>query len=181
MGLNIAGIAINKSYKEDVSTIESMLGHQLLFEKEVPFEEACESFKEDSYCDIYFSENSTFILCDMERAGFEFILEEQDVFSFVLSEMTMTFCINYVKNGKLVRTIVEAEDELHEDEGTPLEFEKTEDDKSEIIYYLIEKTIGKSFDDIDLEATCKRYTFQSLQQSDTTETNGSKKPWWKFW
>ncbi|MEM6685456.1 MAG: hypothetical protein AAF617_06635 [Bacteroidota bacterium] len=101
-------------------------------------------------------------------AAFEFYAEQNDVFSFVLSEMTMTFCINYVKNGTPRRTIIEAEGELHENVGTPFEIEQTEDDYSEVIYHLIEKTIGESFYDIDLEATCKRYTFQSLKQTSTT-------------
>ncbi|MEM6685455.1 MAG: hypothetical protein AAF617_06630 [Bacteroidota bacterium] len=70
MGLNIAGIAINTNYKEDISKLEIMFAQRLLFEKEVTFEEACESFKEDSYCDIYFSEKGTFILCDMENGCF---------------------------------------------------------------------------------------------------------------
>lgn len=88
------------------------------------FEETCESFKDDDYCDIYFSEKGTFVLLTMEKGGFDFYVENQDVFSFVLSEMTMTFCINYVKNGENIRSFMEAEDKIMENEGVPFDFEK---------------------------------------------------------
>ena len=160
MVLNISGIVIDKNYSENISELESIIGEKLIFQKEVMFEDACESFKEDGYCDIYFSKKGTFVLLAMEKGCFEFCSKNQDVFSFVLSEMTMTFCINYVKNGENIRTIMEAEDEIMENEGVPFEFEKDEDDNSEIIYHLIEKILGESFYEIEIDAKCLRYTFK---------------------
>jgi len=183
MGLNISGIVIDKNYSENISELESIIGEKLVFQKEVMFEDTCESFKEDGYCDIYFSKKGTFVLLTMEKGGFEFCAKNQDVFSFVLSEMTMTFCINYVKNGENIRTIMEAEDEIMENEGVPFEFEKDENDNSEIIYHLIEKTLGESFHEIELDAKCLRYTFKQEKQNTEpikqAETNN--KPWWKIW
>jgi len=186
MGLNISGIVIDKNYSDNLTELESIIGETLLFEKEVMFEETCESFKEDGYCDIYFSKKGTFVLLTMEKGGLDYYAKNQDVFSFVLSEMTMTFCINYVKNGNLLRTIMEAEDEILENEGTPFEFEKDEDDNSEIIYHLIEKTLGESFDEIELDAKCLRYSFKQIEKpakKATTNNNIAKeeKSWWKFW
>lgn len=187
MGLNISGLVIDKNYENNLTELESILGEKLVFEKEVAFEEATENWKEDSYCDVYFSENGTFVLLSMEVGGFEFYGKNQTAFSFVLSEMTMVFTVNYTKNNELVRTITETED-MHENEGVPFDFEKDEDDTSELIYHLIENTLGESFYDIDLEATCFRYTFkQDDSASDSPETNNrdasspASKPWWKFW
>lgn len=186
MGLNISGIVIDKNYSDNLSELESIIGEKLLFEKEVIFEDTCDSFKEDGYCDIFFSKKGTFVLLTMEKGGFEFYAKNQNVFSFVLSEMTMTFCINYVKNGENIRTIMEAEGEVMENEGVPFEFEKEEDDKAEIIYHLIEKTLGESFHEIELDAKCLRYSFIETEKSaekTSTENNTTKedKPWWEFW
>ena len=182
MGLNISGLIIDKNYTNRISDLESILGEKLIYEKDVIFEEAIESWKEDSYCDIYYSDKGTLVLLSMELGGFEFYAKNQNAFSFVLSEMTMMFSINYVKNGQLIRTIMETEDGIQENEGQPFEFEKNEDDNSEVIYHLFEKTLGESFDDIDLESKCVRYSFQSTGQSEDKEKmNNDKKPWWKIW
>ena len=50
--------------------------------------------------------------------------------------MTMMFCINYKKNNTLLRTIIEDNYEMLENEGAQLDFEKQDDDKSELIYHL---------------------------------------------
>ncbi len=74
-----------------------------------------------------------------------------------------------------------------ENEGIPFDFEKSEEDKSELIYHLIEKVLGESFHEIELDAKCLRYTFKQEEQKPKpkkqTETNNSqnKKPWWKIW
>ncbi|MDO7171477.1 hypothetical protein [Mariniflexile sp. AS56] len=183
MGLNISGIVIDKDYSENISELEAIIGEKLLFEKEVMFVDSCESFKEDGHCDIFYSEKGTFILLTMEKGGLEFYVKNQNIFSFVLSEMTMTFCINYVKNGKNIRTIIEAEDKIMENEGTPFDFEKNEDDKPELIYHLIEKTLGESFHEIALDAKCLRYTFKQEEFNAKTIKKAveNNKPWWKIW
>jgi len=186
MGLNISGLVIDKNYENNLSELESIIGQKLVFDKEVTFEEALESWKEDTYCDVYFSKNGTFVLLSMEIGGFDFYADNQTVFSFVLSETTMVFSINYTKNNELLRSIIES-DELNEDEGEPFDFEKNEDDKSELIYHLIEKTLGESFYDIDIDAKCFRYSFKENESNSISEKNkyelikNKKKPWWKFW
>jgi hypothetical protein len=179
MGFNISGLVIDRNYENDISELESIIGEKLVFEKEVIFEETLESWKEDSYCDIYFSKKGSLILLSMEIGGFEFFADNQTAFSFVLSEMSMTFTINYTKNNKLVRSIMVSEDMI-EDEGEPFEFETDDEDKSELIYQLIENTLGESFHEIDLEARCFRYSFKQEPQN-KSQTIAVKKAWWKFW
>lgn len=185
MGLNISGLVIDKNYENDLTELESIIGQKLIFEKEVTFEETLESWKEDTYCDVYFSKNGTFVLLSMEIGGFDFYAENQTAFSFVLSEMTMMFTVNYTKNNELLRSIMESED-MNEDEGTPFEFEKNEEDKSELIYHLTEKILGESFDDINMESKCFRFSFMqeskdSLENENIDSSSNERKPWWKFW
>lgn len=161
MGLNISGVIIDRNYKNNLAELETIIGQKLEFEKEIIFEEAIKSWKEEDYCDIYFSDDATFILLSMQTGGFDFYAKDQIVFSFVLSEMTMLFTVNYTQNGTLIRSITESE-EMSESEGEPFEFEKEYDDTSGLIYHLIEKTLQESFDDIDLETKCLRYSFEEM-------------------
>jgi hypothetical protein len=204
MGFNIAGLIIDKNLNDDLSSLEAILGEKLIFEKEVIFEEASENWKDDHYCDVYFSETGTLIFLAMERGGFEFYPKKQDAFSFVLSEMSMTFSINYVEKGVLIRSFIVAEDEVLQDEGELFDFETVEEDKSEVIYQLFEKTLGESFHEIDVEAKCYRYIFKPMNyvpdsiekeiedaieveqpikhnSKQTEEVAEKAKPWWKFW
>jgi len=180
MGFNISGLVINKNYKNDLSALEAILDEKLVLEKEVMFEEACESFKGDGYCDIYFSDKATFVLLAMERGGFEFYADGQEAFSFVLSEMTMTFCVNLSKNGELVRTLIETEDDQTDDFGEPLPIEEKAEDIPGLIYLLFEQTFGQDFFSIEPDSKCYRYTFGDAEEQSHFES-GDKKPWWKFW
>jgi len=175
MGYNISGLVIDKNYENDIEQIENILGEKLTFDKKVDFESGSENWKDDNYCDIYFSEKGTLIFISMERAA---------------SEMTMTFAVNYTDNCKIIRSFAETEDEVrHEEIGEKLDFEKTENDASELIHHLIEKTLDKKFWDIDLEEECYRYNFKSQTSENTPEKEEKiepdsikeRKPWWKFW
>ena len=187
MGYNISGLVIDKNYENNIEALETILGEKLIFSTKVDFESGSENWKEDNYCDIYFSEKGTLIFTSIDRAIAQFKIKKQKAFSFALSEMTMTFAVNYTENGNIVRSFAETEDEVrHQEVGEKLDFEKTESDPSELIYHLIEKTLGKKFWDIDLDENCYRYHFKSQNissEKDTTENNynTSKKPWWKFW
>ena len=72
MGYNISGLVIDKNYENDIEQIENILGEKLVFDKKVDFESGSENWKDDNYCDIYFSEKGTLIFISMERAAFEF-------------------------------------------------------------------------------------------------------------
>ena len=194
MGFNISGLVIDKNYENKILELQQILDCELTFDKEVNFEEASENWKSDKYCDIYFSEKGTLIFLSFEKSGFEFPVLNQTTLTFVLSEMSMTFSINYTENQKLLRTIVETEDSIYIDEGNPFPFEENESDKSELIYHLFEKTLGKSFWDIDLDEKCYRYYFKEIhnpfqnmenkletEQTVSEKNTNKQKTWWKLW
>lgn len=193
MGHNISGLVIDKNYKNDLKKLETILGEKLVFDKIVDFENGSENWKDDNYCDVYFSENGTLIFISMERAVVEFNINHQKAFSFALSEMTMTFAVNYTDNGEIIRSFAETEDEVrHQEIGKKLAFEENESDVSELIFHLIETTLGESFWDIDLEEKCFRYNFESDTTKKSSSENVKKastvdplikeeKPWWKLW
>ncbi len=84
MGLNISGLVIDKNYENNIAELESVIGQRLIFEKEVIFEETLESWKEDTYCDVYFSKNGTLVLVSMEIGGFDFYAVQKDNIPFCL-------------------------------------------------------------------------------------------------
>ena len=165
MGLNIAGLVIDKNYQNELTTLGEILNRTLVFEKEVPFEEAIESWKEDDYCDVFYTKMGTFVLLSGEVGINDHYAANQTAFSFVISESTMLFSVNYTKNDQLIRCILDSE-EMSEDEGTPFEFEKEDNSTENLIYHLIEQTLGKSFDEIELDATCYRYIFADNEDTD---------------
>jgi len=188
MGFNISGLVIDKNYENDIEKIGDILGEKLVFDEKVDFEIGSENWKDDNYCDIYFSEKGTLVFISMERAAFDFNIENQKAFSFVLSEMTMTFAVNYTDNEKMIRSFAETEDGVkHQEKGEKLTFENTESDVSELIHHLIEKTLGKTFWSIDVEEKCFRYKFvphapTKIVKTQSQSTSGKiRKAWWKFW
>lgn len=161
MGLNIAGFVIDKNYENDISELEDILSAKLNFKKEIVFEEAIRGWKNKKTCDIHFTLGGTLVFFAPEYSDLCLFKRNQNTLTFCLSEMAMIFIITYIENGKPIRAIMESEGITTENEGIPLEFEKIEDDKSELIYHLIEKILGISFFEIDNEAKCNRYDFKS--------------------
>lgn len=175
MGFNIAGLVIDRNYQNDLASLEQILDQKLVFEEEVNFTQASENWKESVYCDVYFTSRGTLVFLGMEAAAFEFPVAKQKTLSFVLSEMTMTFSVNYTRNKFVLRTMVETEGELVEDKGEPLDFEDTESDKSELIYHLMEEVLGESFWDVDQEAKCYRYALEALPKATDQEVQPETK------
>lgn len=165
MGLNISGLVIDKNYKNNLTELESVFEQKMIFEKEVDYEDAIENWKEEDYCDIFYSKNGTIIMLSMITGGFDFNVKDQTAFSFVLSEMTGMYCVNYTQNEELIRSIMETQEEYEED-GEPLDFESEDTSLEEFIYHLIEKTLGESFYNIPVDAKWERYSFQIMEDSD---------------
>lgn len=180
MGFNIAGLVINKNYQDDLASLENILNKKLVFEKEVDFEQGSENWKEGDYCDIYFTTDGTLVFLSMEQSAFEFLVPKQKTLSFVLSEMSMTFSINYTRNQYLIRSVVETEGEVVESKGDSLEFEDTESDKSELIYHLMEEVLGIRFWDIDYDEKCYRYNLESLSASEISNVEIDDKYTWEM-
>ncbi|NVK63242.1 MAG: hypothetical protein HWE22_01595 [Flavobacteriales bacterium] len=184
MGLNISGLVLNHNYKNDLEELALVLGEEFHKKEETTFGEGCESWKSDEYCDVYFSDIGTLVFLSMEKGGFEFCIDGRDTFSFVLSESTMMFCFNYTQNGQLIRSYFESDDEIQEDEGTPLEIERTEEDKSEVILHLVGEILGEEFYEIDMDAACTRFWLkepENVTAEAPHEKTSEQKAWWKFW
>lgn len=179
MGLNIAGLVIDKNYQNNLEELGEVLGEKLVFEKEVSIDEALEKWKKNHYCDVLFSEKGTIVFFSMDFCDSEFYIENQKALAFIRSDATSMYVIYYTKHGEFIRGIFDNNGEIIEDEGEPLEIESEEADVYELTEHLFEETIGHAFDDMDFEATCYRYSFEGKEEA--PEVILDKKPWWKFW
>src|SRR5690554_6754944 len=96
-------------------------------------------------------------------------LLNQTTLTYAISETSMTFCFHYCENGKFRRSKAEAEGKELRGEGERLDIEYTPTEISEIIWELIDKTIGERFMDIDLGA--KAYRYRLLKKENATLNN----------
>ena len=160
MGFNISGIAINKNYKNNFEQLEKELGWKLIKHGELDFESASSNWKEDEFCDVYFTKNGTLLFISMDRCETNFCLQHNNVLTFVLSETSMAFKVGYTEKGVEKRKIVEVDDIRMVDKGEVLQAEMNTEDTSEIIWNLIEEIIGKRFWDIEFDDKALRYMFR---------------------
>lgn len=85
----------------------------------------------------------------------------------------MAFCFHYCENGKIRRSRAEAEGKELPGEGERLDIEYTPIDISEIIWELIDKTIGQGFMEIDLSDKAYRYRLIRAENIPTENRNNS--------
>lgn len=157
MGFNIAGIVVNKNYENEITELGQKLGFNFSFEKEIIYEEALGSWKDEDVCDIYFTSNGTILFATMEMCANEFYIDNQNVFSFCYSESSMAFGFNYTENAQFQRSIVEYGGDIMDETGEPLTEEATSC-TSEFIFDKISQVLGKDFLNIDLESRAFRYS-----------------------
>lgn len=159
MGLNIAGIVINKNYNNKIEEINKALGLKLIFEKKISYETALHNWKENGVCDIYFSENGTLLFLSMESCARPFKIEHQHVLTFCYSETSMLFTLQYCEGFNLQRSIMEIGGGARRQRGNPLPEEAANLETSELIFAKIEDVLGQKFWDINAESHLYRYTF----------------------
>lgn len=112
---------------------------------------------------------------------------------FAVSETAMVFGFDLFENGKLVRTVINMEEENVHEEGEQLEIEQKESDFTEIIFSLMENVSGDSIYTLEPDIESVRYSFIADGKKTKTVTPSNEtaneapsesevtKPWWKFW
>ena len=160
MGFNISGIVIDKNLEGKIEKIENSFDWNLQKEEDIYFEEAMENWKEDGICDIYFSKTATLIFVDMETIQDEYKMEDANVLSFVISETSMAFYLNYYENNELRRKIMDMNGEIVSEYGDPLDLEDQYQETDELIWAMIESLLGKSFFKIQNDEPAVRYLME---------------------
>lgn len=187
MGLNISGLVIDKNYQNDLGTLEQLLGRSFLLEGEVPFEEATSIYRDDAYCDAYFSDRGTLLFLASEYGSDMYLVSGQRTLAFVLHEVSESYSLQYSEDGAPRRAILSVEDKLLLSEGEPLRYEialrgelAEPCNQGEVLKMLLQEFAGLPIESLEmLERSCLRYRLAPLGLR--VEPKPKKKPWWKFW
>ena len=173
MGFNISGIAVSKNLQNNITEIEKEIGFKLELIEEIDFEEASSNWKDDGICDIYFGKDGTLIFLSHDLSTDAYSILNLLTFTFAVSETSMVFCFHYCENGKLRRSRAEAEEQELSSEGDKLDIEYTSTDISEIIWELIDKTIGEEFMEIDVADKAYRYQLVKIENIEKGKSDDS--------
>ena len=161
MGFNISGIVINQNFKDHLEQLSGCLKLELVPREEITFEEASQNWKREG-CDIYFSEKGTLLFLPMDMCNRKRSCENLEIMTFVYSEMSMVFYMNY-SNGSQDREIAEVEGARNLEDGPELDIEADAGGEvSEIIIRMISKILGEDFWDIDLSGKALRCNCKPL-------------------
>jgi len=164
MGFNLSGIAINKTFKDNLNELQQQLGLTLDFTEEINFERASENWKKDGICDIYFGEQGTLLFLNMDLCTDAWSIENGNTLTFALSETSMAFNMNYCEGRALRRSFMEVNEDRMHDEGEKLASEENTEDTSKIIWDQLGAVLGQTYWSIGLEETAYRYKVLSVQR-----------------
>ncbi len=151
MGINIAGIAINKSYQDQIEELGKDLNFILLTQEKVSFEVASANWTDKGLAYIYFTDFSTLVFLEMSLASLPFSIPYRNVLTFSLSETVMAFSLNYSEGNTCKRSLIEWNGVIKEDKGIPFEFEREYGDVSGIIWRKLDDVLGIPFVAIGLD------------------------------
>ena len=161
MGFNISGIVINKNFEKNINELSKILNLNLEFDKEIDFETASENWKDEGIIDVYFGNNGTLIFANEDLClGNGYSFSGTNILTFALSETSMAFNFGYTENGNNIRSKMEVNGEIIDENGNKLEIENDEEDISEIIWKLISEILGISFESIETNEKAFRFSIK---------------------
>lgn len=208
MGINIAGIVINKNIEENaVEELANILKLNLAFDKEIDFATASQNGKDEAHIDVYFSKKGTIVFTNTDSIAEENVFPRTKILTFAIAEADMTFNFNYSENNRSIRYVMELEGDIIDDDGEQLEIEEKSASTVETIWKQINQLLGESFWKIEPTEKAFRYIIKpaqqelpttvlaasasevqpvdapssTLDQQPTAELETPKKDWWAFW
>ena len=155
MGFNIAGIIVNKKISD--TDIETLLKLKIKFLKEVDFEDATSSFKDENTVDILQTETGTLLITEL---GQMYDLDDSlhDSIQFMVSDISDTYYFEKFLKGHLVRKFITTQGETAEDVGEGHISE--EDDLMEKVWEYIDTYLQNDFTNTMQDQTFKRYELE---------------------
>jgi|GEM_PF-992378 len=157
MSFNISGIVVSGNHQEHLQELEQNLGWSLEYVEDITFETASENWKKEGICDIYFSDNATLMMLNMDLCLLPMPINGLKTLVFALSETSEAFNLAYCEDEEVVRSIMQVEANVMSETGEPLAIEDSTGDVSKTIWKQLEAVLGKSFYSIQPEEKAKRF------------------------
>ncbi|GAL82504.1 hypothetical protein JCM19274_1793 [Algibacter lectus] len=153
MGFNIAGLLIeNKIEKQE---IEKILECKITFLREVDFEEASSSYRDDDESiDILQTETGTLIITELGQV-YDISIFDGKIIQFMISDVSDTYYFEKYINGNLERKYINSQGEIAENEGVGIIEEGN--DMMDLIWELANNYLQNNFAENMFEKKFKRY------------------------
>ncbi|MEL0650034.1 hypothetical protein V6246_01285 [Algibacter sp. TI.3.09] len=153
MGFNIAGLLIeNKIEKQE---IEKILECKITFLREVDFEEASSSYRDDDESiDILQTETGTLIITELGQV-YDISIFDGKIIQFMISDVSDTYYFEKYINGNLERKYINSQGEIAENEGVGIIEEGN--DMMDLIWELANNYLQNNFAENMFEKKLKRY------------------------
>jgi hypothetical protein len=199
MGLNVQGIATSIK-TQNIADLTKLIGLDTPTKIDTTFFENATSYNiEDNELFLTLTSNGTILTVGDNVPIHDIALDKLSIngqaLKFLVGETAMIFAFDYYENGKLVRSVMNAEGENIQEEGEPLKIEETESDFTELIFGIMKLVSGDSIYTLEPDFESTRYQFfntESDKKHIAIETPNLKvkeiinqmseiKPWWKFW
>ncbi|KFF02792.1 hypothetical protein [Chryseobacterium luteum] len=152
MGYNIAGLLIKS--QSDQTIIENLLGGKISFSKEIGFEDATSSFREDNTIDILQTETGTLIFTEFGTL-YDISNFDGEIIQFIISDISDTYYFEKYVSGKLERKYIYSQGEISEDEGSGIIQEG--EDLEDVIWQQADDFLQNNFTETMFELKFKRF------------------------
>ncbi|GAL61841.1 hypothetical protein [Algibacter lectus] len=153
MGFNIAGLLIeNKIEKQE---IEKILECKITFLREVDFEEASSSYRDDDESiDILQTETGTLIITELGQV-YDISIFDGKIIQFMISDVSDTYYFEKYINGNLERKYINSQGEIAKNEGVGIIEEGN--DMTDLIWELANNYLQNNFAENMFDKKFKRY------------------------
>jgi hypothetical protein len=153
MGFNIAGLIIKQKFDNE-QELESLLENKLSFSKEVDFEEATSSFRDENTIDILQTNHGTFVIMELGQI-YDLTNIQSEVVQFMVSDVSDTYYFEKYSNGKLDRKFINSQGEIAEDFGEG--FVNEDDDLMDKVWEFADDYLQNNFTENMFDLKFKRY------------------------
>lgn len=171
MGFNIAGIAFDANYENNIEALETQIRFSLTNKKAVTFEDISRNWwDEEGKIGVAFSPTGTLLFCSPDLIQDHIASPQGASFCFAMIDTSGAYAFNYTKNGTILRDVMTVEGNVMTSEGNCPSFE-THEEIGENIWAGIEALIGQPFSQFPVEQTA--FIFDIKASGDTRPTTPS--------
>ncbi|WP_072921757.1 hypothetical protein [Chryseobacterium sp. OV279] len=152
MGFNFTGILINSH--ADEQKLKSLFDTEIVFLKEVDFEEATDSFRDENTVDMVQTETGTLIITGLGQI-YDISDFDGEIIQFMISDISDTYYFEKYKDKVLERKYIYSQGEIAEDEGSGII--KHDEDFTNQIWELADQYLQNNFKTNMFDQQFKRY------------------------
>lgn len=167
MGFNIAGIAFDANYENEIETLEAQIRFKLENKKTVTFEDVSRNWwDEENKIGVAFAASGTLVFCSPDLIQDHITSPLGTSFGFAMIDTSDAYAFYFAKRGTILRDVMVVQDTRMTDEGDRPKFE-THENPSESIWAGLEAVLGQPFSQFPLEQTAYIFDIRKPDERDS--------------